>query len=97
MTSKGDACVNFEHSWGDGVAVMSYFNAVYKDSNEQPTVGSKEAAGNAQPEVTKLGVYSCIYHLLSSCKTTHSPQPRHFMTLVVWLQDHPQSHGLVTL
>ena len=34
VTKCGNACVNFEHSWGDGVAVLRYFNEVYKDSTE---------------------------------------------------------------
>lgn len=32
----GTAAVNFEHSWGDGVAVLRYFNEIYKDSTENP-------------------------------------------------------------
>lgn len=30
----GTAGINFEHSWGDGVAVLRYFNDIYKDSKE---------------------------------------------------------------
>lgn len=38
LTKDGIASVNFEHSWGDGVAVVRYFNEVYKDSTEKPQV-----------------------------------------------------------
>ncbi|XP_060083405.1 carnitine O-palmitoyltransferase 2, mitochondrial-like [Ylistrum balloti] len=38
MTPDSRACVNFEHAWGDGVAVMRYFNEVFKDSTENPFV-----------------------------------------------------------
>ncbi|XP_055857990.1 carnitine O-palmitoyltransferase 2, mitochondrial [Episyrphus balteatus] len=34
----GTAAVNFEHSWGDGVAVLRYFNEIYKDSTEKPHI-----------------------------------------------------------
>lgn len=32
--SDGTAGVNFEHSWGDGVAVLRFFNEIYKDSTQ---------------------------------------------------------------
>lgn len=32
----GRAAVNFEHSWGDGVAVLRYFNEVNDDSKKAP-------------------------------------------------------------
>lgn len=38
VSGDGTAAVNFEHSWGDGVAVLRYFNEIYKDSIEQPQV-----------------------------------------------------------
>ncbi|OWF48755.1 carnitine O-palmitoyltransferase 2, mitochondrial-like [Mizuhopecten yessoensis] len=38
MTPDSKACVNFEHAWGDGVAVLRYFNEVFKDSTEMPFV-----------------------------------------------------------
>uniref|UniRef100_A0ACB8EQ99 Uncharacterized protein n=1 Tax=Sphaerodactylus townsendi TaxID=933632 RepID=A0ACB8EQ99_9SAUR len=38
ITSDGTAGVNFEHSWGDGVAVLRFINEVYRDSTEHPAV-----------------------------------------------------------
>ncbi|XP_077203762.1 carnitine O-palmitoyltransferase 2, mitochondrial-like isoform X1 [Paroedura picta] len=38
ITSDGAAGVNFEHSWGDGVAVLRFINEVYRDSTEHPAV-----------------------------------------------------------
>lgn len=32
VAKDGTSAVNFEHSWGDGVAVLRYFNEVYKDT-----------------------------------------------------------------
>lgn len=40
VAGDGTAAVNFEHSWGDGVAVLRYFNEIYKDSIESPQVHS---------------------------------------------------------
>ena len=36
VTGAGKASVNFEHAWGDGVAVLRYFNEVFQDSTEKP-------------------------------------------------------------
>lgn len=36
MTENGKAAVNFEHSWGDGVAVLRYFDEIYKESVATP-------------------------------------------------------------
>jgi len=38
VAADGNAAINFEHSWGDGVAVMRFFNEVLKDSTEKTTV-----------------------------------------------------------
>lgn len=51
---NGEAAVNFEHSWGDGVAVMSYFNAIFNDSNTNPAASSNDLKTDCPP-VTKLG------------------------------------------
>lgn len=44
LTPDGTAAINFEHSWGDGVAVLSYLNKVWKDSNDLPIVHPSTAA-----------------------------------------------------
>ncbi|KAI1304159.1 Carnitine O-palmitoyltransferase 2, mitochondrial [Halotydeus destructor] len=42
----GHAGVSFEHSWGDGVAVLRMFNDVYTDSCENHFVGPDTKANN---------------------------------------------------
>lgn len=34
ITKNGSASINMEHSWGDGVAVLRFFNDVFQDSTE---------------------------------------------------------------
>mmetsp|Transcript_25946 Transcript_25946/g.65404 ORF Transcript_25946/g.65404 Transcript_25946/m.65404 type:complete len:674 (+) Transcript_25946:87-2108(+) len=34
---NGTASINFEHSWGDGVAVLRYFNEIAADAEKEPT------------------------------------------------------------
>ena len=81
MTPKGDGCVTFEHSWGDGVAVMSYFNAVFKDSNDKPAVTSSDTAANVTPKVTKLGRLTFRY---VSVRTNRSYDRLLAFMLMLW-------------
>ena len=32
ISGSGKAAINFEHSWGDGVAIVRFMNEIYKDS-----------------------------------------------------------------
>ncbi|XP_046682241.1 carnitine O-palmitoyltransferase 2, mitochondrial [Homalodisca vitripennis] len=36
VAKDGRAGINFEHSWGDGVAVLRYFNDIHRDSVRKP-------------------------------------------------------------
>lgn len=47
VTKSGQAAVNFEHSWGDGVAVLRYFNDLYADSTENAFVAPGTTPGAA--------------------------------------------------
>ncbi|KAM6962684.1 carnitine O-palmitoyltransferase 2, mitochondrial [Aplochiton taeniatus] len=38
LTKDGQAAINFEHSWGDGVAVLRVQNEIFKDTTERPLV-----------------------------------------------------------
>lgn len=64
MTRDGQSALNFEHAWGDGVAVMSYFNEVAKEINEKPFIhpDSKPANIDASQHVRRLG--KCDYNLV---------------------------------
>jgi len=47
VSKDGRVAVNFEHSWGDGVAVLRYVNEVYRDALNSPLPGTNV------PEITK--------------------------------------------
>ncbi|XP_051930293.1 carnitine O-palmitoyltransferase 2, mitochondrial [Hippocampus zosterae] len=38
VAQDGHAAINFEHSWGDGVAVLRFLNEIYKDTTSKPLV-----------------------------------------------------------
>lgn len=56
IAKDGNAAINFEHAWGDGVAVLRFQNEVFKDTTEKPIVhpGSTPAAVDSASAVQKL-------------------------------------------
>lgn len=56
LTKDGQAAINFEHSWGDGVAVLRFQNEIFKDTTEQPLVNpaSPAAAVDSASAVRRL-------------------------------------------
>uniref|UniRef100_A0A8C8B3A0 Carnitine O-palmitoyltransferase 2, mitochondrial n=1 Tax=Otus sunia TaxID=257818 RepID=A0A8C8B3A0_9STRI len=56
ITKDGTAGVNFEHSWGDGVAVLRFQNEVFKDSTKAPAISpqSQPASVDSSGAVQKL-------------------------------------------
>lgn len=56
LSQDGQAAINFEHSWGDGVAVLRFQNEVYKDTTTYPVVhpGSTHAAVDSASAVSRL-------------------------------------------
>lgn len=49
FSCDGYAAVNFEHSWGDGVAVLRYFNDIFKDSSTKPNIHPDTKPSNIDP------------------------------------------------
>ncbi|XP_040216392.1 carnitine O-palmitoyltransferase 2, mitochondrial [Rana temporaria] len=79
MTKDGTAAINFEHSWGDGVAVLRFQNEVFKDSTEQPAVSPQSApaavdSGNAVQKLT--------FHMDDSLKAAVTDAKKKFDALV---------------
>ncbi|KAJ7332709.1 hypothetical protein JRQ81_014889 [Phrynocephalus forsythii] len=56
LTQDGIAAINFEHSWGDGVAVLRFQNEVFRDSTQSPAITpqSPPAAVDSATSVQKL-------------------------------------------
>lgn len=47
----GTSAINFEHSWGDGVAVLRLFNEVYKETTESPIIHPADVAAVTNQDV----------------------------------------------
>ena len=59
LAPDGHAAVNFEHAWGDGVAVLRYFTEVYGDMTKMPAVhpDSQPASVDSSKHVRRLGAF----------------------------------------
>lgn len=57
VSKQGTAAVNFEHSWGDGVAVLRYFRELYKETTTSPFLhpNSVPAKVDSSKIVQRLG------------------------------------------
>lgn len=56
LAKDGQAAINFEHSWGDGVAVLRLQNELFKDTTETPQIspGTQPAAIDSSSAVRRL-------------------------------------------
>lgn len=56
VAKDGTAAVHFEHAWGDGVAVLRFFNEVFRDSTQTPAITpqSRPATTESSAAVQKL-------------------------------------------
>lgn len=50
MCANGRSAVNFEHAWGDGVAVLRYCNEVWQEAKDIPVEPPAADAARASPE-----------------------------------------------
>ncbi|KAI9908704.1 hypothetical protein PsorP6_003118 [Peronosclerospora sorghi] len=68
IASNGEASVNFEHAWGDGVEVLRYLNEMYSDSIKYPVV---RATKKVKPCLLKWETSGEIHQLLKEAKRTY--------------------------
>lgn len=67
VAANGRASVNFEHAWGDGVAVLRYLNEMYADSVKYPVLSS---SGAAEPKELTWDLSAQTQDLLKKAKAT---------------------------
>ncbi|XP_063283912.1 carnitine O-palmitoyltransferase 2, mitochondrial-like isoform X2 [Pelobates fuscus] len=69
MTQDGTAAVNFEHSWGDGVAVLRFQNEVFRDSTQRPAISPQNVPAKVD---SSQAVKKLVFHLDDSLKSAIS-------------------------
>lgn len=66
VCKDGNAGLNFEHSWGDGVAVLRYFNEIYKETTTtpfcQPSDAHSSLVEDVEDDIFKIGAYLLNIH-----------------------------------
>lgn len=75
VTGDGHAAINFEHSWGDGVAVLRFFNEVYTDSMKNPQLHEKlkEIDGSSLcVKKLEFDLDSRLKQSISACRLEHA-------------------------
>ncbi|ETL50117.1 hypothetical protein L916_00604 [Phytophthora nicotianae] len=68
IAANGTASVNFEHAWGDGVAVLRYLNELYGDSVKYPVL---KASSQAKPKELTWDINGETKQLLNEAKKTY--------------------------
>lgn len=64
VTKDGHSAINFEHSWGDGVAILRFFNDTFNDSTKNPQLDGPIVS----PETFNVGVKKLDFDLDSRLK-----------------------------
>lgn len=64
VTKDGVSGINFEHSWGDGVAVLRFFQDIYNETTTNPFVHPDTKPLDTNRSVRKLGKYcgNCLHN-----------------------------------
>ncbi|KAK6010457.1 Choline/Carnitine O-acyltransferase, partial [Ostertagia ostertagi] len=65
MDGNGQATINFEHSWGDGVAVLRLMEESYKDTNTHHFVAPDTEPHSANPSMVR----EVEFHLTDSLRS----------------------------
>lgn len=55
VTRDGLAGLNFEHSWGDGVAVLRFFQDIYAETTKKPFIHPESKPADSNITVRQLG------------------------------------------
>lgn len=77
INKDGYAGMNFEHSWGDGVAVLRFFNEIYDDTTKNPNVTTSTKPeferGDVSNEVKRLefNINDSIKNSLKQANASH--------------------------
>lgn len=79
LTKDGTASINFEHAWGDGVAVLRFQNEVFKDSTERPAVSPQSPSATVE---SSKAVQKLTFNLDDSLKAAVTEAKKKFDALV---------------
>jgi len=62
VTANAKAAINFEHSWGDGVAVVRFLDEIYRSSTNAPKVSPSSEYIKPEKLVFNVFFFFFNYH-----------------------------------
>ena len=68
MSRNAVAGVNFEHAWGDGVAVLRLFNEIYEETTNAPLPVSSTASPIPLPQRLEFNLTDNVKRVVESAK-----------------------------
>lgn len=73
IEQDGTTAINFEHSWGDGVAILRYFNETYKDTLNSPFVHPSTSPKECRDSIKLLefNIPDSVKNSILDTKATH--------------------------
>lgn len=77
LDKKGHAGINFEHAWGDGVAVVRYFNECFEDTTKRPRL-----VGGEEYDLPAPQVHNIEFNLNDKLKSTIDNTRKYFQGVV---------------
>jgi len=74
VTPEAYAAINFEHSWGDGVAVLRFFQSIYKDKRHvmttcEPTLEGVRRLEFKLPKLVETETQSAVKEIEETCSS----------------------------
>ena len=71
VNAAGQRGIQFEHSWGDGVAVMRYFNEVYDDCNVNQALDNSFDSPSSSSQLPQANVQRLSFQLDDELKQNY--------------------------
>lgn len=71
VCENGKAAVNFEHSWGDGIAVLRFMNDIYNDINKAPLSSDFQSVPPAPFHEINLSINSTVREGIENAKDAY--------------------------
>lgn len=68
ITKNGKASVNFEHAWGDGVAVLRYLNETFQDSVKQGPIDETQCVDAKNVQTLNFQINDAMKDVLIDAK-----------------------------
>ncbi|XP_031636280.1 carnitine O-palmitoyltransferase 2, mitochondrial [Contarinia nasturtii] len=95
VCKDGNAGINFEHSWGDGVAVLRYFNEIYKETTTNPICQPSDVHSDRVEDVGD-DIFKIEFNLDDKSKAAIKKAQQNYVNTVNSLEMHTMINDVMT-